>query len=156
MPASQRSPDWGVRLKAAPRTTNWNGIARGVFKPKRHPVIRSGGIPPNEDHLDLIRSMDCVLAEDPRHTCSRRIEAAHLGARGRGQKAPDETAVPMCDSAHRTGIKALHKGEKTFFSYWIVRSKEVLISDYVTLGVLCGTIKEDSLWMQKYTASKVI
>jgi hypothetical protein len=139
-------------VKTSPRTTNWNGIARGVFKPKRRKIVRSGGIPPNEAHLDLIRSLECVLSEDPRHTCSRRIEAAHLGNRGRGQKAPDETAVPMCDSAHRTGQKALQKGEKTFFSYWVVRSKEVLISDYATLGLLTGTIKPDSLWMQKRDA----
>ncbi len=141
-------------MKTAPRTTNWNGIARGVFKPKRRKVVRSGGIPPNEDHLDLIRSMPCVLADDPRHKCSGRVEAMHLGTRGRGQKAPDETAAPGCCGAHRTGRKSLHKGEKTFFSYWVVRSKDRLISDYSTLGVLAGTITEDNLWFQKQRSNQ--
>ena len=136
-------------MKTSPRTTNWNGIARGVFKPKRRKVVRSGGIPPNPDHLEMIRGLKCILAEDPRHKCGRRVEAAHLGARGRGQKAPDETAVPMCDSAHRTGRYAFHKGEKTFFKYWVVRGKERLILDYSTLGRCAGTITEDNLWLRK-------
>ena len=136
-------------MKTAPRTTNWNGIARGVFKPKRRKVVRSGGIPPNEAHLEMIRSLQCVLADDPRHTCSQRVEAAHLGAHGRGRKAPDETAVPMCNSAHRTGRYSYHAGDKTFFKYWVVRSKERLILDYSTLGRCVGTITEDNLWLQQ-------
>ena len=136
-------------MKTSPRTTNWNGIARGVFKPKRRKVVRSGGIPPNPEHLEMIRGLKCILSDDPRHKCSGRIEAMHLGTRGRGQKAPDETAAPGCIGAHRTGRKSLHKGEKTFFSYWVVRSKERLILDYSTLGRCAGTITEDNLWLQK-------
>lgn len=132
-----------------------NAIARGAFKPKRRKVVRSGGIPPNPKHLDMIRELACILADDPRHKCSGRVEAAHLGARGRSQKAPDETAAPLCASAHRTGIKALHKGEKTFFSYWIVRSKEILILDYSTLGRCVGTITEDNLWLKQQNSKAV-
>lgn len=129
-----------------------NAIARGPFRPKRRKVVRSGGIPPNPEHLDMIRGLQCILAEDPRHKCSGRVEAMHVGYRGRGQKAPDETAVPGCTNAHRTGIKALHKGEKTFFAYWVVRSKDRLILDYSTLGIMAGTITEDNLWLKREQA----
>jgi hypothetical protein len=131
-----------------------NAIACGLFRPKRRKIMRSGNIPQNQKHLDMIRELTCILADDPRHKCSGVVEAAHLGARGRGQKAPDETAVPMCANAHRTGIKALHKGEKTFFEYWVVRSKERLILDYSTLGRCAGTITEENLWL-KQQQSKV-
>lgn len=129
-----------------------NAIARGAFSPKRRKIVRSGGFPPNEDHLDFIRSLQCILADDPRHECSGRIEAAHLGLRGHRQKAADETTVPMCVNAHRSGKFAIHKGEKTFWSYWIIPTKEFLIEKYSALGMLHGTIKADSLWAQKRNA----
>lgn len=140
-------------MKATIRQSGFgNAIARGLFRPKRRKIVRSGGIPPNPDHLEMIRGLQCILSDDPRHKCSGRVESAHLGYRGRGQKAPDETAAPMCRSAHTSGKNAFHKGEKTFFAYWAVRSKDRLILDYSTLGLLNGTIKPDSLWMQKRNA----
>lgn len=88
-------------------------------KARRNPKRRSGGVPENPAFLKFIRTLPCILHGDPRHVCSGRIEAAHIGwGRGRGQKAPDETAVPMCSSLHRTGEFAQHKTPKTFWQYW--------------------------------------
>lgn len=118
-----------------------SSVFDGRFNRKRRKHMRSGNIPPNPKHLKFIRTLECALSGNLQHTCSGIVEAAHLGRRGRGQKAPDETAVPMCSSAHRTGYKAFHKGELTFFEYWKL-DREMLILQYQTLGVLEGTITE--------------
>lgn len=131
------------------QSTFGNAIARGPFKPKRRVVLRSGGFPQNKPHRDFIGTLQCILADDPRHECSGRVEAAHVGPRGKSQKAADETTLPICIGGHQTGRKAFHKGEKTFWAYWIIPSKEFLIQKYIDLGLLHGTIKEDSLWMRK-------
>jgi hypothetical protein len=128
-------------------------IAEAIIIPRPHRILRSGGIPQNPEHLELVRSLPCILAADPQHECSGRIEAAHVGQRGRWQKCPDEESLPMCCRAHRTGRYSFHKGEKTFWSYWIIPTKEYLIDQHVKLGLLHGTIREDSLWMQRYRAA---
>lgn len=132
-----------------------NAIARGPFRPKRHVVLRAGGIPQNKIHRDYIRTLKCILIDDPRHQCSGRIECAHIGSRGKSQKSPDEETLPLCTNGHMTGKYAIHKGEKTFWSYWIIPTKEFLIEKYSSLGILHGTIKPDSLWMQKRTCELV-
>lgn len=127
-----------------------NAIAGGPFKPKRHKAVRSGGIPQNKPHRDFIATLPCILIDDPRHECSGRVECAHVGTRGKSQKCADEESLPMCVNGHRTGRKAFHKGEKTFWSYWVIPSKEFLVRQYIELGVLHGTIKPDSLFIQKF------
>lgn len=157
MPAPQRSAPWCVRMTARIRQSAFgNAIARGPFRPKRRVVLRSGGFPQNKPHRDFIATLPCILIDDPRHQCSGRVECAHVGSRGGSQKSPDEETLPMCVNGHRTGKKAFHKGDKTFWAYWIIPSKEFLIQKYVDLGFLHGTIKEDSLWTQKYKNSKGI
>ena len=124
-------------------------IAKAIVLPRPHRILRSGGIPQNPQHREFVRSLPCILQADPRHECSGKIEAAHVGKRRRGQKSPDEESLPMCCRAHRTGKYSFHKGEKTFWSYWIIPTKEYLIDQHVKLGLLHGTIKGDSLWMQR-------
>ena len=46
-----------------------------------------------------------------------KTEAAHLGAHGISQKAPDRQAVPMCRFHHQTGPESLHNiGPKRFWA----------------------------------------
>ena len=39
----------------------------------------------------------------------RGVEAAHTGPHGLGQKAGDDTVIPLCQKDHRTGPQSLHK-----------------------------------------------
>lgn len=137
-------------MKPGPKVSKWAGTVLADRIPKgRRLIMRSGGIPQNKKHRDFIRTLPCVLADDPRHECAGSIEAAHVGKRGKSQKSPDEETLPLCAGGHRTRKYALHKGEKTFWSYWIIPAKEFLIQQHVNLGVLHGTIREDSLWWQR-------
>lgn len=123
-----------------------------IKRQKRKPV-RFGGIPQNPKYLAFVRCFDCVLKglliRGPLfgtviggHVCSGKIEAAHTGRRGRGQKAADETALPMCSNGHRTGKYSHHKLGKNFWSFWdldreklvqsfneMARESEVLVQD---------------------------
>lgn len=104
-----------------------------IRRSHRSSSARSGGVPRNPKHLDVIRSLPCILAGDPRHECRGRVEAAHAGwGRGRGQKAPDETAIPMCSALHRTGKYSQHAIPKTFWSYWNL-DRSALIEKYAAM-----------------------
>lgn len=46
-------------------------------------------------HLKFIRSLPCCACGS-----TRRIEAAHIGPHGLGQKASDECTVPLCRACH--------------------------------------------------------
>lgn len=106
-------------------------------------VLRFGGIPQNPAYLAFVRVNQCILfglkvrsgklAGKYAHVCSGKLEAAHAGRRGRGQKAADETALPMCTNGHRTGIHAHHKGTATFWGIWGL-DKAKLIAKYNALA----------------------
>jgi hypothetical protein len=53
----------------------------------------------NDIYVAEVRRMACV-ARDLGH-CMGRIEAHHAGDKGYGQKAHDETCVPLCLLHHR-------------------------------------------------------
>lgn len=100
---------------------------------KRKPV-RFDGVPQNPKFLAFIRANSCILigSLDPMgdlHVCDGEIEAAHTGPHGRGQKAADETALPMCSSAHQTGKYAHHKIGRKFWDAWLL-NREVLVAKH--------------------------
>lgn len=52
--------------------------------------------------LAWVRSLPCAV-------CGwRGVESAHTGPHGIGQKASDDTAIPLCRRDHRTGPRSLH------------------------------------------------
>lgn len=101
-------------------------------KPKAKPgekrvKLRSGGVPENSAFLEFIRLLPCILLGNTDHTCGGKVEAAHIGTgAGVGQKAPDETAVPMCGRAHRTERYAHHRIPKSFFRHWGLDRDELI------------------------------
>lgn len=113
--------------------------SRRVTAPRRakKKALRFGRVPQNLEYLEFIRSKPCILLglwtnKSPLiHLCSGRIEAAHTGPHGRGQKAADETALPMCTRAHRTGVDAHHRGSRLFWDIWGI-NREVLVSKHQT------------------------
>lgn len=57
----------------------------------------------DERYLQFIRGFACCVCH-----WNRRIEAAHTGPHGLGQKSSDYSAIPLCDVCHRLGVKSLH------------------------------------------------
>ena len=114
-------------------TKSLHGAANAkTDKPKRRQkLVRSGGVPPNPKFLAFVRTLPCILVDHFNHRCGGGpIEAAHIGlGPGMGQKAPDETAVPMCPVAHRTGRWAFHSMPRSFFQHWSL-DRELLILRY--------------------------
>ncbi len=55
-------------------------------------------------YLQWVRTLPCAVCRT-----TRNIEAAHTGAHGLGQKAPDSTAIPLCIPHHRTANDSYHK-----------------------------------------------
>jgi len=50
--------------------------------------------------------------------CQGRITAHHAGDHGASQKAPDRTAIPLCDWHHQHGPHAIHgKLGKRFWEF---------------------------------------
>jgi hypothetical protein len=58
----------------------------------------------NPQYLAWIRTLPCSVC----HTTGR-IEAAHTGPHGIGQKSADTSAIPLCQKHHRTGNDSYHK-----------------------------------------------
>lgn len=120
----------GVPHKAA--------IRPGVSKRPKKLILRAGGIPQNLRYLAFIRSCPCILFNlRGLHECSGRIEAAHTGRRGRGQKAADETALPMCCSLHRTGKFSHHVLGRKFWEYFGL-DREKLVREFNECARLAG------------------
>jgi hypothetical protein len=91
--------------------------------PKKRAQIRKG---PTRDpeYLDWIRSLPCLLCcRQPggfRGSCAlqnTRTEAAHVGARGLGQKASDRETIPLCAYHHRIGATSHHTLQKHFWTH---------------------------------------
>jgi len=55
-------------------------------------------------YLAWIRTQPCLVCGS-----IRRIEAAHTGPHGLGQKSPDTSAVPLCAAHHRTAKDSYHR-----------------------------------------------
>jgi hypothetical protein len=63
----------------------------------------------NPAYLRDVKRLRCLAASSPgRHLfpnlptpCRGPVEAHHAGPRGMGQKAPDDTAIPLCTRHHR-------------------------------------------------------
>lgn len=58
--------------------------------------------PRDSKYLAFIRTLPCAICG------AWRVEAAHTGPHGLGQKSSDYTAIPLCQSHHRTGKAAHH------------------------------------------------
>ena len=58
----------------------------------------------NPDYRQWVRSLPCCVCRT-----TRRIEAAHTGPRGLGQKSSDLSVIPLCARHHRTGKDSYHK-----------------------------------------------
>ena len=72
------------------------------------------GLVIDEAYLAFIRKLPCIVCGAVRY-----VEAAHVGARGLGQKCSDREALPMCPAHHRTGPDAYHVlGGKSFWKVW--------------------------------------
>lgn len=69
--------------------------------------IRYRPAPPERDwqYLRYIRTYPCVVCT----ASGRKVEAAHVGPHGLGQKASDLQSIPLCSRHHRTGQDSLHK-----------------------------------------------
>lgn len=55
-------------------------------------------------YLAWIRTQPCLVCGS-----IRRVEAAHTGPHGLGQKSPDTSAVPLCAAHHRTATDSYHR-----------------------------------------------
>lgn len=75
-------------------------------KPRRRPFA------PNPGYLAEVRALRCAAPHGPT-ACQGPIEAHHMGERGLGQKAADDTAVPLCRYHHR----AWHDGRGVFVDW---------------------------------------
>ena len=63
----------------------------------------------NPRYRAWIRTFPCVVCGS-----ARRIEAAHTGAHGLGQKSDSMKCLPLCERCHRTGPQAYHRSAATF------------------------------------------
>ncbi len=53
----------------------------------------------NPEFVAWVHTLRCRMwMQDP---CEGRIHAHHAGVRGLGQKAPDNTCIPLCEKHHR-------------------------------------------------------
>lgn len=56
------------------------------------------GYKKNPDFLAFVHTLNCRMGmQDP---CDGALHAHHAGERGYGQKAPDETCIPLCHKHH--------------------------------------------------------
>lgn len=53
------------------------------------------------DYMLWVKTLPCLLAGvDGAGPCTGVVEADHAGLRGMGQKAPDDTCIPLCSGHH--------------------------------------------------------
>jgi hypothetical protein len=55
-----------------------------------------------------------------------KIEAAHVGERGLGQKCPDRQTLPLCIEHHTAGPHSHHKLGRGFWSFWKLDRYELI------------------------------
>lgn len=90
--------------------------------------IRNGpprrGLVLDEKYLAWIRRQTCVCCHNRKY-----VEAAHVGARGLGQKCSDREALPLCSWHHVQGPESHHVLGKNFFEHFGL-DRQALISKY--------------------------
>lgn len=91
-----------MKATAANRTP----VRQARFKPRRGRFL-------DEPYLKWLRSLPCVVCG----TFSR-IDAAHVGPRGLGQKCSDREALPLCRRHHVDGEHSHHVLGRGFWSFW--------------------------------------
>jgi hypothetical protein len=102
-------------------------ILRKRSKPRRGPVM-------DVAYLEWLRTLPCCVCI-PWHVSAvgwfqvSPTEAAHVGARGLGQRCDDREALPICERHHRTGPLAHHVLGKKFWTYHGF-DREKLIAEY--------------------------
>ncbi len=70
----------------------------------------------DKPYLTWLHTQECVAFERRLEVtglldispCQGRITAHHAGDHGTSQKAPDRTAIPLCDWHHQNGPHAIH------------------------------------------------
>ena len=88
-------------------------------------------------YLQWIRTLPCAVCRT-----TRNIEAAHTGAHGLGQKAPDSTAIPLCVTHHRTANDCYHKlGPRKFAEVHRLNIAEIVaeLNAKPSIQVISGT-----------------
>lgn len=92
-------------------------------------------------YLEWLRTLPCCVCAEWHGNATNAIaglhqpiqhsptEAAHVGARGLGQRCDDREALPICTGHHRTGPLAHHILGKKFWSYHGL-DRERLIAEY--------------------------
>ncbi len=102
-----------------------------IQRVRRGPPRRGAEV--DEPYKAWIRTLPCVVCEmlSIRSWQFRflTIEAAHVGERGLGQKAPDRQCVPLCIEHHTAGAHSVHVLGKRFWTHWNLDRFE-LIADY--------------------------
>jgi hypothetical protein len=74
-------------------------------------------------YRQFIRRFPCVACKKT----TWRIEFAHTGPRGLGQKADDKDGLPICVSCHQTGTHSLHKiGPVAFQEHYKIEFPELI------------------------------
>src|SRR5438876_7146610 len=63
------------------------------------------------DYIRFVRGQPCCVCER-----TWGIEASHTGPRGLGQKASDQSCIPLCWKHHRTGRDSYHTLGRVRFS----------------------------------------
>lgn len=79
---------------------------------------------PDKDYLAFIHTQPCICKNS---NCSGVIHAHHAGLRGLGQKASDDTALPLCSFHHLESPLSIHRYGKNFWEFWEL-DKEVEIA----------------------------
>lgn len=72
----------------------------GRVKPKRTKPRRSSRVR-DPQYMEWIRTRACAAAYIDVDQCLQPIHAHHAGKRGVGQKASDDTCIPLCERHHR-------------------------------------------------------
>ena len=81
-----------------------------IFAITPKPITRQEAAPvDNPRYRAWIRTFPCVVCNS-----ARRIEAAHTGAHGLGQKSDSMKCLPLCERCHRTGPDSYHASAATF------------------------------------------
>jgi len=78
----------------------------------------------NAAYLRFVRTQICCVPG-----CRNWItEAAHVGARGLGQRCSDREAIALCQKHHRTGKHSQHTLGKNFWSHHGL-DKDAIVAD---------------------------
>src|ERR1039458_8407410 len=100
-------------------------LTRSPIK-RRAPKRKKGE---NKDYIAWLHTLRCLI--DAPECEWFRLEAAHVGIRGLGQKCPDSEAVLLCEWHHRTGPEAAHVLGKNFWSHHGIDRDAVLAQHHV-------------------------